>query len=65
MFTRIVLYSTLGFLLDALGHDVASWQFWCVVGLFWANEHLARMDTIHEIEAEVERLKAERKEKSK
>lgn len=65
MWTRIALYATLGTLLDALGLEVSTTGFWCVVGLFWASEHLARMDTIADIEAEVERLKQQRKEKNK
>ena len=60
MITRLALYAVLGLALDAMGHDVASWQFWCMVGLFWAAEHLARMETIAEIEAEVRRIRAQR-----
>ena len=62
MITRLFLYSTLGILLDALGQGVTTAGFWCMVALFWASEHLARMDTIAEIEAEVARLKKERQD---
>ena len=65
MLTRIALYSTLGFLLDAVGHSVGTWQFWSFVGLFWASEHLTRTDLIEEINKEVERIRAERNSKEK
>jgi hypothetical protein len=30
--------------MDALGHEVNSAGFWCVVGLFWAADMLGRID---------------------
>ena len=44
MIQRIVLYATLGVLLDAMGVDVITAAFWCVVALFWAVEHIARAE---------------------
>ena len=44
MITRIVLYATLGYLLDALGQGSGDWGFWCVVGLFLATDILARKE---------------------
>ena len=44
MFTRIALYATLGLVLDALGHPWNTWQFWSVLGLFWAADVLARRE---------------------
>ena len=42
MITRIVLYATLGCLLDALGQSADSWGFWCVLALFVCSDSLAR-----------------------
>ena len=42
--TRLVLYATLGYLLDVLGHSWDSWGFWCVLALYMCSEHLARRD---------------------
>lgn len=44
MITRIVLYATLGYLLDALGQGSGDWGFWCVLGLFLATDILARKE---------------------
>jgi hypothetical protein len=44
MITRIALYATLGFLLDALGHNWDTWQFWSIVALFWASDIMARRE---------------------
>ena len=44
MIQRIALYATLGILLDAMGVDVITASFWCVVALFWAGEHMARSE---------------------
>jgi hypothetical protein len=44
MITRLVLYATLGCLLDALGQSAGDWGFWCVVGLFIATDILARKE---------------------
>ena len=44
MITRIVLYATLGCLLDALGQGASDWGFWCVLGLFIATDILARKE---------------------
>ncbi len=63
MITRIVLYATLGTLLDALGHSWDTWQFWCVLGLFWAEQQLTRLELVESISKEVKRLKAEHKDK--
>jgi hypothetical protein len=42
--TRLVLYATLGLLLDTLVLDYSTWGFWCVLGLFMCSEYLARKD---------------------
>jgi hypothetical protein len=73
MFQRIVLYATLGYLLDALGHTWDTWQFWTVFGLFWAADIMARregyeagmvfvarlpMDKLEEIKRAIARIEA-------
>ena len=40
--TRVVLYATLGFLLDALGQSAFDWGFWCVLALFISSDTLSR-----------------------
>jgi len=65
MIARIALYSTLGYLLDqGLECHWDSWQFWCIIALFWASEHLSRTETLSYVAEEVERLRAERKDNS-
>ena len=44
MFTRIVLYATLGTLLSVLGQDIDSWGWWSVLALFVCSDHLARKE---------------------
>lgn len=44
MFQRIALYATLGTLLDVLGHQWDTWQFWSILGLFWAADVMARRE---------------------
>jgi hypothetical protein len=61
MWTRIALYATLGYALDALGHSWDTWGFWVILGLFWAVEHLARMEVIEQLQAELERMRAQAK----
>ena len=64
MIQRIALYATLGTLLDqGLECHWNTWQFWCVLALFWASEHLTRVEVVEDIQQEVERLKALRKDK--
>jgi hypothetical protein len=40
--TRVVLYATLGFLMDALGQSAFDWGFWCVLALFICSDSLSR-----------------------
>lgn len=39
--TRLILLATFGTVLSALGHEWDSWQFWCMIALFWANQMLS------------------------
>ena len=65
MITRMAIYVALGLLLSHMGYNFDSIEFWCVVGLFWATEHLARVELIDDIHTEVERIRAERKDNNK
>lgn len=58
---RIALYSTLGYLLLALGQAWNTWGFWCVLGLFWASEHLTRIELIDQLQQELEAMRAQAK----
>ena len=40
--TRVVLYATLGFLMDSLGQSAGDWGFWCVLALFISSDTLSR-----------------------
>lgn len=44
MIQRIALYSTLGLLLQALGHAWDTWQFWSVLAMFWASESVSKRE---------------------
>ena len=57
MLQRIVLYSTLAVLLNALAITFESWAFWCVIGLFWASEQLSRMELVEQLNLELEALR--------
>jgi hypothetical protein len=41
---RLALYLTLGLVLVTIDVTAFSWQFWCLLALFWAAEFLARKD---------------------
>ena len=46
LLARLVLYSTLGWLLsNSLECQWDRWECWSVVGLFWASEHMTRIET--------------------
>jgi hypothetical protein len=44
MIQRLVLYATLGFLLNALGQGATDWGFWCVLALFVCGDVIARRE---------------------
>lgn len=54
---RVVLYSTLGWILDYLGHGWRTTEFWCLVGLFWASEQIARVETLARVEQQLTDLR--------
>jgi hypothetical protein len=41
---RLLLYATMGTLLDLLGYSWQEWQFMCLLGLFCAVELVGRME---------------------
>jgi hypothetical protein len=42
---RFAVYLTLGLVLATLEVTVVTWQFWCIVALFWVSEYMVRKDT--------------------
>jgi hypothetical protein len=62
MLTRLALYTALGLVLSALGATLDTWQFWSVVALFWASEHVTRIEVIEQIAAEVAALQHKNKD---
>ena len=56
MIQRLALYATLGLLLTTLGYTGYSEVFWCMLGLMWCAEHLARVDGYDSAVAEADRL---------
>ena len=61
MITRLVLYSTLGYLLSVLGYTFYTDEFWCVVGLFWACETITRVELIEQLQQELADMRAQAK----
>ena len=57
MLQRIVLYATLGYLLDALAIGFDHWGFWCVLALFWASEHMTRRELIEQLNEELRAMR--------
>jgi hypothetical protein len=64
MLQRIVLYATLGLVLDAAEVGATHWAFWCVLGLYLALEWVVRRETIEAVEREL-RAEIERVRKAK
>lgn len=58
MLTRLALYTALGLVLSAMDAQWDTWQFWAVIGLFWAAEHHTRQQLLEALEEEVQRLRA-------
>ena len=58
MIQRIALYITLGLTLHALGQGADSMGFWCVLVLFWASEHMTRIELIEQLQAELRAARA-------
>ncbi len=58
MIQRIALYVTLGLVLDALGQSISSVGFWLIAALFWASEHMTRIELIEQLQAELRAARA-------
>ena len=63
MLTRLALYTALGLVLSAMGATLDTWQFWSVVGLFWASEHLTRQELWEQIQRQVKQLQSDNNNK--
>ena len=63
--TRVILYSTLGYLLSVLGHGWDTTEFWCVLALFWASDQLTRIELAAIQQAEQKRRQALHENKDK
>ena len=63
--TRVILYSTLGYLLSVLGHGWTTTEFWCVLALFWAGDQLTRIELAAIQQAEQKRRQALHNNKDK
>jgi hypothetical protein len=74
MIERLATWSALGITLVVLGHDITTWGFWCVTGLFWVSTYLARqegeqygawltanldMDALRDIKAQIRKIEQE------
>jgi hypothetical protein len=57
MLQRLALYTALGLTLSALEADFTHWAFWCVVGLFWASEHMTRSELIEQLNEELQEMR--------
>jgi hypothetical protein len=42
MLIELTLWATVGYLLNAVGYHINSWQFWCFLGTYWAVSTLSR-----------------------
>lgn len=42
MLLELVLWGTVGALLNAVGYQIDNWQFWCFLGTYWAVSTLSR-----------------------
>ncbi len=42
MLLELVLWATVGTLLNAVGYQFDSWQFWCFLGTYWAVSIMSR-----------------------
>lgn len=48
---RLAVYFTLGLVLATLEVTVVTWQFWCILALFWASEYMVRKGTEEQAQA--------------
>ena len=43
MIQAIVLWGTIGALLNAVGYTITTWEFWCFLTTYWAVERIGRI----------------------
>jgi len=43
---RIAIAATLGIALVAMGHNIDTWEFWCVIALLWTSNFLHYQDGV-------------------
>lgn len=48
MVQALILWATVGILLNAVGYSIDSWQFWCFFATYWAVERLGRIAGVTE-----------------
>jgi hypothetical protein len=49
---RLAVYFALGMVLATLDATVVTWQFWCIIALFWVVEFMVRKGTEEQAMAE-------------
>lgn len=42
MLIDLIAWATIGVLLNAVGYNWDSWQFWCFLGTYWVVSYLSR-----------------------
>jgi len=43
---RIAIATTLGLALVAMGHNIDTWEFWCVIALLWTSNFIHYKDGV-------------------
>lgn len=43
---RVAIALTLGLALVAMGHNIDSWEFWCIIALLWTSNFLHYQDGV-------------------
>jgi hypothetical protein len=43
---RIAIAATLGIALVAMGHNIDTWEFWCVIALLWTSNFIHYKDGV-------------------
>jgi hypothetical protein len=56
MLQRLVLYATLGLVLDAVDQNIDQPGFWCILALFVASEWMTRREVLEQVERELRAL---------
>lgn len=43
---RLAIAATLGLALVTMGHNIDSWEFWCVIALLWTSNFIHYKDGV-------------------